>query len=88
MQTIKYSDGSVNNIPELGDLVRLTEDQITASGWTYAHKGEWGKVVRIDKPGSCIAFLDIQLGGYSKSKEAFVQMATGVPAYKTEPYTE
>jgi len=68
--------------PEVGDLVELTKDQ-PISGV----KGEWGKVYRVDPPGSIIAFLSIQMAGYSRSQNAFFASSTSVPVWDVKPYT-
>ena len=67
--------------PEVGDLVELTKDQ-NISG----KKGEWGKVYKVDPPGSIIAFLSIQVAGYSRSQHSFFASATSVPVWDVKPY--
>jgi len=81
MKTKRHEDGSETHIFEVGDLVELTANQ-RISGRT----GEWGRVYRVSQPGSPIAFLDIQLAGYSRDSEAFFAAATSVPSWQVKPH--
>lgn len=63
----RYSDGSRSYIPEVGDFVMVTKKH--DSTWQY-DKGDWGKIVKVDKPGSIIAFCDVRFAGYSRKRDA------------------
>jgi len=80
MKTKRHEDGSATHTFEVGDLVELTADQ-RISG----RAGEWGRVYRVSEPGSPIAFLDIQMAGYSRDAEAFFAAATSVPSWDAKP---
>lgn len=66
-------------ICKIGDIVELTEDQHISG-----RAGDWGRVYKVSEPNSNIAFLSIQLAGYSKDKNAFFAAATSVPAWQVK----
>jgi hypothetical protein len=68
-----------NGIFEVGDIVELTKDQHISG-----RAGEWGKVYEVSEPNSRIAFLSIQLAGYSRDHNAFFAAATSVPAWQVK----
>ena len=80
MNVHRQEDGSVTYTFEVGDLVELTKDQ-RISG----RVGEWGQVYRVSEPNSSIAFLDIQMIGYSRDRNAFFAAATDVPSWNVKP---
>lgn len=79
-----HPDGSITHYYEVGDLVELTKTHFCMSTPIY-QPGDWGQVYRVNKPESCIAFLDIQMAGFSKPKNAFFQAATSVPCWNVKP---
>jgi hypothetical protein len=85
MQTIDHEDGSKNYLYEPGDWVRLIKADTDSAGVEYGCVGDWGYVFRVDKPLSPVAFLDVQLAGYCRPADAFVQSCR-VPSWFVEPY--
>jgi hypothetical protein len=72
VQTIVHADGSKTHLYEKGDFVRIIKPK-QELGFAYSKVGDWGKVFAVDRPGSSIALLRIQVAGYSYDKEAFFQ---------------
>jgi hypothetical protein len=81
MKTETYDDGSVGYVFEVGDMVEVVN--LRSSFEKYVDVGEWGRVYKTDGKG-CIAHLRIQLGGYSRSKEAFF-LSTGLHTWNVAP---
>lgn len=80
MKTKTHGDGSETHTYEVGDLVELIKDQHISG-----RVGEWGKVYKTSEPDSSIAFLDIQIAGYSRGVDSFFAATTSVPSWDVIP---
>ena len=83
MKITEYEDGSVGYEYENGDFVELVRP--VSGALATIEPGAWGKVYGLRDRDKFRSSFDVQLGGWCKSRNAFIQ-SVGVLKWDVKPY--